>query len=104
MEKILKLNVNSYWFGLLDRGEIDFDYREMKPFWTQRFTSCNKNETRIDVLNNNLKRYDTAEFFIPHTQRKIRFRIKSITAYKGSDIGLDCYDGCFIVELGDRLR
>lgn len=105
MEKILKLNVNNYWYGLIDRGEINFDYRMVKPHWVQRLTTCNRNETKVDVLNKNLKEYNVAEFFIPYTNNKrMRFEIKFIKAYKGSDVGLKCYDACFIIELGNRLR
>ena len=101
--KTIKLNVNAYWFNLLDRGKINFDYREVKPHWTSRFTTCNPNETNIDVLNGHLKQYDTAEFLIPYTNRKIRFAINSITVYSGKDIGIDDYKSCFVIELGDRL-
>ena len=79
--------------------------RKHLDFGVQRLTTCNRNETKVDVLNKNLKEYNVAEFFIPYTNNKrMRFEIKFIKAYKGSDVGLKCYDACFIIELGDRLR
>ena len=35
-EKVLRLPVNELWYNLIKDGKIDFDYREIKPYWTLR--------------------------------------------------------------------
>ena len=35
-EKTLRLPVNERWYALIKEGKIDFDYREIKPYWTAR--------------------------------------------------------------------
>ena len=35
-ERILRLPVNEQWYGLIKDGKLDFDYREIKPYWTAR--------------------------------------------------------------------
>jgi len=100
--KTLKVNVNTYWYGLLEDKSVDFDYREAKPYWTKRLTTCRPNETDADTLNNNIKQYDEIEFFIPYTTKKLRYEIASITAHKGIDVGLKM-GACFIIKLGKRI-
>ena len=98
----LRVNVNSYWFGLLDKGEIKFDYREVKPHWIKRLTTCDANETDLNVLNDNLRHFDEVEFYIPGHTRKIIFKLLWMSVFKGSEVGLKT-DAAFIIKFGKRL-
>lgn len=100
--KTLRINVNSYWFTLLDDNALNSDYREVKPYWTKRLTTCDSCECDIDVLNDNMKHFDEVEFFVPYTTKKIKFELLWIKACKGIDVGLKM-DAVFIIKLGKRI-
>ena len=46
--RVLRLPVNVGWYSLIRDGKIDFDYREIKPYWTARLKD---------------KEYDIVEFY-----------------------------------------
>lgn len=47
-ERVLRLPVNEWWYGMIKDGKIDFDYREIKPYWTARLEN---------------REYDVVEFY-----------------------------------------
>lgn len=86
MKKILRLPVNVNWYNLLISGEIDWDYREITPYW-------------IDRLEN--KQYDVVEFY--HRFKKeikpIQFKFNWIRKGKITSYDKDV----FIIKFGERI-
>ena len=76
--KILRLPVNEYWYRLILSGELTHDYREIKPYWTNRLEG---------------KEYDVVEFY--HRFKKnippIRYKFEWIKKGRLVNYNMDAY-------------
>ena len=101
--KNISLPVNSYWYYMIEHG-LSFDYRQVKPYWIRRFTTC-KADAGIDEIKSNLLEYDTATFYL--SRRKdpkfppITFPIRAISVREGGELGFP-KGWYFIIELDRR--
>lgn len=86
MDRILRLPVNEFWYSMIVSGELTFDYREIKPYWTKRLEN---------------KEYDIVEFY--HRFKKdiipIRYRFEKITKGTLTDYDMKVY----IIHFGERI-
>ncbi len=101
----LVLPVNTYWGGLIERKQIDWDYREIKPYWIARFCDCASTETNIHVIEKSLRKFDTVTFMNRRTGRRMVFEVDDIIIVNGSDYKMFQYGMFyFIVRLGERIQ
>lgn len=56
-EKILHLTLTKRWFDMILYGEKKEEYREIKPYWSQRLTNMAK-----DVMCFQYRKYDYVQF------------------------------------------
>ena len=85
--KILRLPVNEYWYRLILSGELTHDYREIKPYWTNRLEG---------------KEYDVVEFY--HRFKKnippIRYKFEWIKKGRLVNYNMDVY----IIKFGEKIE
>ena len=83
---MLRLPVNEGWYNLIKDETIKVDYREIKPFWTQRLEN---------------KEYDVVEFYHRFKKDIQPIRYKILRIFKGyvnwhSDL-------FYLIEFGKRI-
>lgn len=85
--KILRLPVNEYWYKLILSGKLTHDYREIKPYWTNRLED---------------KEYDVVEFY--HRFKKdvkpIRYKLEWIKKGRLVNYNIDAY----IIKFGEKIE
>ena len=82
--KILRLPVNEYWYRLILSGELTHDYREIKPYWTNRLEG---------------KEYDVVEFY-----HRFKKNIPPIR-YKFDFVSYDTsYNKCRVLLVKDKNK
>lgn len=118
--KALHLPLQEKWFNMIESGEKNEEYREIKPFY------CNRILYHIplplafwsDILNNVraaghpyqhlLRDYGTrgfthVRFTYGYTKRTMTFEIESITIGKGKPEWGAPEEDVFIIKLGKRI-
>jgi hypothetical protein len=85
--KTLRLSVNEGWYNLIVSGQINCDYREVKPYWTSRLED---------------KVYDIVEFY--HRFKKdvkpVRYKFEWINKQH-----LKNYDKLvYIIKFGEKVE
>ena len=84
---VLRLPVNEYWYRLILSGELTHDYREIKPYWTNRLEG---------------KEYDVVEFY--HRFKKnippIRYKFEWIKKGRLVNYNMDAY----IIKFGEKIE
>lgn len=98
--KNISLPVNSYWYYLIEHG-LPFDYREVKPYWVRRLTSC-ASDASIDEIRAGVREFDTATFYLSrHNDPKfppITLPVRRIGVREGLELGFPS-GWYFIIEL-----
>ena len=100
----LTLPVNDYWGGMIEDGTLDWDYREVKPYWVSRMCSCPSGTTDIDVIKKSLKEFKTATFYNRSSKKRMVFEVKVVEIVGGDDYDF-FNDGkyYFIIGIGKRI-
>lgn len=87
--KILYLSLKSKWYNMIELGEKNEEYREIKEYWDKRL---------ID------KKYDAVQFSYGYTKRTMLFRLDSISIGMGKPEWGAPDDYVFVLKLGERIR
>ena len=101
----LTLPVNTYWGGLIESGKIDWDYREVKPYWVSRICSCASGTTDVRTIAGTIRNFKTATFTNRHNGHKSVYEIRGIEVVDGT-----FYDFFrngvfyFIIGIGRKIR
>lgn len=100
-DKNLVLPVNTYWGDIIDSGQIDWDYREVKPYWISRICSCPSGTTDIATIVKSIRKFDTVTLFNRHNGHKSVYSVDDIVVIDGSKYDL-FQNGkfYFIIKLG----
>lgn len=85
--KILRLPVNENWYNLIVSGKLTHDYREVKPYWTQRLEG---------------KEYDIVEFYHRFNKniKPVRYVFEWIKKGRLVNYNMDAY----IIKFGDKVE
>lgn len=103
--KILHLPLKAKWYEMIESGIKTEEYREIKPYWSKRFTGMFKPlfSFRCNYRQSNVKGYTHVKFSYGYTKRTMTFEIESITIGKGKPEWGALEENVFIIKLGKRL-
>lgn len=111
--KILHLTLKKKWFDMIDSGEKTEEYREVKPFWSKRFTLLpNDSPSLSDVSRCGeyvwRDRYDVVRFVnggnFHHSLPSITFKCEGIDVGEGfPKWGAEPGKKYFVISLGERI-
>ena len=108
--KILHLVLKAQWYDMIDRGEKKEEYREIKPYWSNRLTDYNRiykwfkdiNERKFNISTP--CRYTCVCFHRGYTSTTMTFAIENINIGKGRpEWGAPTDRPVYIIKLGERL-
>lgn len=106
--KTLHLPLKAKWYEMIDSGEKTEEYREIKPYWINRFTEPLK--IGLPLLHHPLlphnrsgRAYDAVKFSYGYTKRAMTFEIKSISIGKGKTEWGAPGEEVFVIKLGKRV-
>jgi len=109
---VLRLTVTKHWFDMIASGEKKEEYRELKPYWGQRFSSswCKAVKVRCTPP---FKSFDYVEFKNGYSKNAPTLLVEcnGITVGKPKqkwclqdavyfDEDNGAYDDCFVIALG----
>lgn len=87
---VLRLNLKAKWYEMIESGEKQEEYREIKEYWTKRLSN---------------KEYDIVEFVYGYTRRTMMFHIKSIDIATGKEEwGAEKDEKYYVIKLGNRIK
>lgn len=93
--RVLRIPCNKIWFEKIKNGEIHNDYREIKPYWTQRLVEP-------DILKGGIKSrtYDVVEFFVGYHKfaPTLRYKFLGLSIQSLFDNG-----NFYIIHFGDLI-
>lgn len=112
--KILYLPLKKEWYDMHEKGIKTEDYREIKPYWIQRFIETNffyefpTREELIEMAEDGsieevFKDFDAVKFSYGYTKKTMLFECKEITIGKGNPEWGAPEEEVFIVKRGLRL-
>ena len=81
----LTLPVNTYWGGMIEDGTLDWDYREVKPYWISRICDCPPGTTDIQTIKDNIRAFDRLVFYNRSTGKRMSFNAGQIIVVSGDD-------------------
>lgn len=121
--QILYLSLKKEWYNLIESGVKNEEYREIKPYWVQRFTrfkdgtltgrlyakflSSSPKVLKYDIKQGlaSFARYTHVCFCYGYTQRKMTFEIKEIIIGTGkAEWGAEPEKEYFVIKLGERVK
>lgn len=116
--KTLHLNLKKQWFDMIASGEKKEEYREIKPYWENRFTcswsSYESHGVKSSIYDNlypdmsyNSFGYDTITFSNGYSKNRPQFEIelKSIKIKEGkNEWGALSGQKYFVLELGEIIN
>ncbi len=112
-KNILRLTLNRYWFKMILSGTKTDEYRNIKPYWQIRLTTCyNKTSKRCKLgkcrycLKRKFKEYTHIEFRNGYSKNVSRMLIEcnGISVGKGDFLLGAPLDRCYILKLGEILE
>lgn len=96
--KTLDLVLKTCWYDKIASGEKTSEYREIKPFWNNRF--CGGKDI-IPTDKTECLIYDKVVFHRAYTSTTMTFEVKTIrVTCLPNDLGLD---KCWEIVLGNRI-
>lgn len=98
--KTLDLVLKKKWYDMIDSGEKTEEYREIKPYWFNRFMFLNEE----DVYE--FHRFEKVVFHLGYSKNRpsMTFEIRSIETGEGKEEwGAEKYIEYYIIKLGKRL-
>ena len=103
--KTLHLPLKAKWYEMIESGVKNEEYREIKPYWSKRFTGMFKPlfSFRCNYRQSNVKGYTHVKFSFGYTKRTMTYEIESITIGKGKREWGAPTEDVFIIKLGKRL-
>ena len=103
--KTLHLPLKKEWYNMIESGVKTEEYREIKPYWTQRFIGMNQPlfSFRYGYQQANVKGYTLVKFSYGYTKRTMTFEIKEISIGKGNPEWGAPKEDVFIIKIGNRL-
>lgn len=113
--RTLYLPLNKQWYEMIESGVKNEEYREIKPYWINRFRDramtcadkvCNSCNCALSCFLNEckFKQFECVRFSYGYTKRTMMFEIESITIGKGKqEWGAPIDEEVFIIKLGKRL-
>lgn len=103
-EDNLTLPVNTHWGGLLESGRLNWDYREVKPYWVSRICTCPPTTTNKVVIEKSIRQFKTVTFANRYTGHKVSFEVKGLVVVEGSEYEFfQSGKLYFIIMLGEKL-
>lgn len=105
MNKTLHLPLKAKWYEMIESGEKREEYRQVKPYWSKRFTGGDKPlfSFRYGYQEPNVKGYTHVKFSYGYTRRTMKFEIESITIGRGRPEWGAPEEEVFIVKLGQKI-
>lgn len=114
--KTLHLPLKAKWYKMIESREKTEEYREVKPYWENRFAKMVPARYR-SLWNECIKKrdfshfrhkviastYDSVKFSYGYTTRTMTFEIDSITIGKGKTEWGAPEEEVFIIKLGNRI-
>ena len=101
--KTLHLPLKAQWYEMIESGVKTEEYREIKPYWTERLTYVSAIDFEGEYLHNVVKHFDCVKFSYGYTKRTMTFEIESITIGKGKPKWGAPAEEVFIIKLGKRV-
>lgn len=108
--KILDLSLKYQWYDMIERGEKKEEYRELKPFYRDRFYRIgwkdgpDEDNEGIFSINVNKVRYDAVRFHRGQGGKQtMLWECKGITIGIGKPEWGAPEGNVFIIKLGNRL-
>lgn len=93
--KILDLPLKAKWYNLIKSGEKREEYRENKPFWQIRLSTCIRG--RIVMLNP--RGYTHVRFRYGYTKQTMLFKIREIDfGFGNTSLGAPSDRQVFIIK------
>ena len=110
--RLLNLIVTGHWFDMIASGEKTEEYREIKPYWQNRFGCqasgmCTPKQpckaARFRGICDN--RYSHVRFHRGYTSTTIKFEIQCITIGVGEpEWGAPTNQEVYIIKLGKKIE
>lgn len=103
--KILDLPLKKKWYEMIESGEKNEEYREIKPYWSKRLLGFDAPlfSQRYGYQHANQKGYTHVRFRYGYTRRTMLFKIDSITVDVGNpDWGAPSYP-VFIIKFHEHV-
>lgn len=117
--KVLHLPLRANWYNMIESGEKQEEYREIKPYWIKRLTAC-KGENRAEKTGFYCKKancwscltrgegfhpekYTHVCFSYGYTRRTMTFPLESMTIGRGRPEWGAPEEMVFILKLGKKL-
>jgi hypothetical protein len=101
--KTLHLPLKAKWYEMIESGVKTEEYREIKPYWTERLTYVFAIDFEGEYLHSVVKHFDYVKFSYGNTKRTMTFEIESITIGKGKPEWGAPAEDVFIIKLGKRV-
>lgn len=101
--KVLTLSLKRKWFDMIAAGIKKEEYREMKPYWKNRFLVAHNGWCYV------FNKFDAVEFTLGYppkddTSRRMRFEIEHIRIGAGvPEWGAESGKNYFVIKLGNRI-
>lgn len=105
MSNTLHLPLKAQWYEMIESGVKTEEYREIKPYWCQRFIGMDRPlfSFRYGYQESNVKGFTHVKFSYGYTHRTMTFEIESITIGKGKPEWGAPTEYVFIIKLGKRV-
>ena len=101
--KTLHLPLKAKWYEMIESGVKTEEYREIKPYWTERLTYVSAIDFEGEHLHSVVKHFTHVKFSYGYTKRTMTFEIESITIGKGKPEWGAPTEDVFIIKLGKRI-
>lgn len=111
---ILHLTLKKKWFDMIASGEKKEEYREVKPYWVQRFTwhqfhKCDFLELLFYCIESDVFRHDFDAVCFRNgykaDSKAVTVELKEIYIGIGKiEWGANPKKNCFIIKLGNILK
>lgn len=93
--KILDLPLKAKWYNLIESGKKREEYRENKPFWRKRLSTC----VHGRIITLNPRCYTHVRFRYGYTRRTMMFKIRDIDfGFGNTALGAPCDRKVFIIK------
>lgn len=93
--KLLRLNLKSQWYDMIEQGIKKEEYREKKDYWIKRLF--------VGGIDGEPKHYDGIEFVYGYTKRTMIYKYKGVDIGKGREEWGAPEESVLRLKLGDRI-
>ena len=108
--KILYLPLKKEWYDMIESGAKTEEYREIKPYWTQRLLKYGNTWGNYSLVKETYKKgfllfekYDAVSFSYGYTKRRMTFKVEDISIGKGKKEWGAPDEEVFIIKIGKLI-